>query len=173
WTLIQQRTDGWLSFDKNWQPYRDGFGDSFNYWMGLEAIYQLTKGQNYRLQIQVLDFFGNLFIDIYETFYLGPESSNYPLFASGWIGYSGDVFNDPADPWRSTGDGIPFSTRDRDNDNSWLFCSYLINGGWWYNDCTKINLNGVYLIEPSFRYYFYFPPYYILPFKCRMLIQQR
>ena len=39
-----------------------------------------------------------------------------------------------------------FSTRDRDNDrlSDYNCASDLYRGGWWYNRCTPINLNGDY-----------------------------
>ena len=40
---------------------------------------------------------------------------------------------------------MAFSTRDRDNDKSEVnSCAGNMKGGWWYNKCTKSNLNGEY-----------------------------
>ena len=42
--------------------------------------------------------------------------------------------------------GMNFSTLDRDND-LWLdySCASIVGkGGWWYNDCFRANLNGVF-----------------------------
>jgi len=42
--------------------------------------------------------------------------------------------------------GMYFSTKDLDNDGSRpRDCSKLEGGGWWYNDCSMANLNGLYL----------------------------
>ena len=42
--------------------------------------------------------------------------------------------------------GMYFSTKDRDNDGSRLRdCAQLQKGGWWYNECSKANLNGLYV----------------------------
>jgi len=41
---------------------------------------------------------------------------------------------------------MEFSTKDRDNDNAEKHhCAKLLIGGWWYNRCSKTNLNGRYL----------------------------
>jgi hypothetical protein len=37
WTVIQSRVSN-TSFYRTWQEYRDGFGDDFNFWLGLENI---------------------------------------------------------------------------------------------------------------------------------------
>ena len=38
--------------------------------------------------------------------------------------------------------GAKFSTPDRDNDKSSTNCAAAQKSGWWFNDCTNVNLNG-------------------------------
>ncbi|CAG2242757.1 unnamed protein product [Mytilus edulis] len=40
--------------------------------------------------------------------------------------------------------GMMFSTLDRDNDESKYPCSYVKFSAWWFNDCTRANINGLY-----------------------------
>lgn len=40
--------------------------------------------------------------------------------------------------------GRPFSTRDKDPDRLENHCAKLYMGGWWYKNCYRANLNGLY-----------------------------
>ena len=35
-----------------------------------------------------------------------------------------------------------FSTSDTDSDNSKNHCGNKLKSGWWFNDCSSVNLNG-------------------------------
>ena len=48
--------------------------------------------------------------------------------------------------------GRPFSTKDRDNDESSVSCAQVYKGGWWYGHCHSSNLNGLYLGGPHTSY---------------------
>ena len=41
---------------------------------------------------------------------------------------------------------MQFSTYDSDNDKSSGNCSFVNQGGWWYNSCYQANLNGTHTI---------------------------
>ena len=45
---------------------------------------------------------------------------------------------------RTNLNGMSFSTRDRDNDESSTNCAERFNGGWWFKNCFRAALNGPY-----------------------------
>ena len=145
WLVIQQRIDGSTDFNRTWQDHRDGFGTyNLNVWFGLEKVYQLTESGAYRLRLEFQLLNGTWLSAEYDTFYLDGEAANYTLHVSGYSGDSGDLLNAP-DPVRVNND-MQFSTRDRDNDLETPSCvlKYGGGGGFWFNACSWIRLNGVY-----------------------------
>jgi hypothetical protein len=48
WTVLQRRSNGTIDFYRNWQDYRNGFGDlRTEFWLGNEKIHQLTNQGQY------------------------------------------------------------------------------------------------------------------------------
>ena len=143
WLVIQQRIDGSTSFNRYWQDYRDGFGSfDLNFWFGLEKIYQLTNSSSYRLRLEFQLWNGTWISAEYDTFYLDGEEDNYVLHVDGYSGDSGDVLNAP-DPVNRVHNGMQFSTLDRDNSPSCVL-TFGGGGGFWFNACSWIRVNGVY-----------------------------
>ncbi|KAL4223441.1 Fibrinogen-like protein 1 [Mactra antiquata] len=152
WTVIQRRQDGRENFSRNWEDYKNGFGDLQNeFWLGNEKIHQLTTQGDYKLKIDMEDMDGKKWYAEYDRFQVSDERDLYRLHVNGYHGTAGDSLT----PYWRTHDGMPFSTRDRDNDKRFYDnCAEDYGGGWWYNDCYESHLNGKYYHNGSHNDYF-------------------
>uniref|UniRef100_A0A8C2TU40 Angiopoietin like 3 n=1 Tax=Coturnix japonica TaxID=93934 RepID=A0A8C2TU40_COTJA len=140
WTVIQNRVDGSLDFNRTWDAYTNGFGDlNEEFWLGLNKTYSITKQGDYILRIELQDWKDNKRYIEY-AFTLGGPETDYVLQLSR---ISGSIPN--ALPEQTE---LRFSTADRDmaiiND---LDCPQNYLGGWWHSECEETNLNGKY-VEP-------------------------
>ncbi|CAK6447524.1 unnamed protein product [Pipistrellus nathusii] len=138
WTLIQRRANGSVNFQRNWNDYKQGFGDpAGEHWLGNELVHHLTSRAAYSLRVELQDWEGNEAYAQYERFQLGSEGQLYRLSLSGYSGSAG--------PQSSLAlEGTNFSTRDADNDNCLCKCAQMLSGGWWFDACGLSNLNGIY-----------------------------
>ncbi|XP_037776240.1 microfibril-associated glycoprotein 4-like [Penaeus monodon] len=146
WTVIQRRIpkDIHEDFNRPWADYRQGFGElSSEFWLGLEALHQLTLSSDYELRVDMKDFeFGSKYA-VYGVFRVGPESDGYRLTATHYSGNAGDALS----VFHS---GRKFSTFDRDQDTARnRSCAREKEGGWWFHACYAAHLNGVYPDEPQ------------------------
>ncbi|KAH8347772.1 hypothetical protein KR084_000949 [Drosophila pseudotakahashii] len=139
WLVVQRRDSVEENFFRNWTSYQAGFGDlKGNFFLGLSNLNKITSLEPQELYIQMVDFAGEKRYAHYSLFSVGNVYSNYSLTQLGV--YSG-----------SAGDSLryhlyqPFSTFDKDNDNSTINCAARYMGAWWYKDCLSSNLNGAYL----------------------------
>ncbi|XP_005112197.2 fibrinogen C domain-containing protein 1 [Aplysia californica] len=137
WVVIQRRASRDVSFFRGWTDYKYGFGNfSTNFWLGLEKIHQLTNMRRHELRID-FTFKGKDYHAIYGNFSLSGESDDYKIHISG---FSGNVEDN-----MDFHNGQAFTTKDRDNDSSESRnCAREFHGGWWYNDCHRVNLNGLW-----------------------------
>ncbi|XP_066304382.1 fibrinogen C domain-containing protein 1-A-like [Branchiostoma lanceolatum] len=150
WTVIQRRQDGSVPFNRNWEEYKQGFGDKKGeFWLGNELIHLLTNFRNHQLRIDMEDWGGDKRFASYSTFRsvhfhgttyrVSGEADGYRLHVSGYSGNAGDAM--------AHNNGKMFSTMDRDND-AWggYHCSQRRGqGGWWFGSCSHSYLNGRYL----------------------------
>jgi ficolin len=141
WTVIQRRQDGSEDFYRNWEDYKNGFGNRVGeYWIGLENIHQLTKS-NSSLYVYMETFQNDnmnpfsAFAE-YSTFTINDESDKYRLTVGGYHGSCGDSM--------SYHNNCQFTSKDSDNDDSDRNCAQYFIGAWWYKSCCCANLNGVY-----------------------------
>ncbi|ALC39845.1 CG8642, partial [Drosophila busckii] len=145
WTVIQRRVDDSVSFDRNWEEYKNGFGDlRGNFWLGLEKLHLMTKLRPHELYIQLEDFNNETRYARYTNFTIGNEAQSYELISVGnYTGNAGDAL-DSGDR-RGAAKNMKFSTPERDNDKSHMNCAAFYASGWWFNNCHACNLNGGYV----------------------------
>ncbi|XP_053475302.1 fibrinogen gamma chain [Ictalurus furcatus] len=158
WTVLQRRRDGSVNFNRNWIPYKEGFGylspdDSTEFWLGNEKIHLLSVQSSipYVLRIELVDWEGVKKYADYATFKLGPEVDQYRLTYTYYFGGdAGDAFDgfafgdDVSDKSHTYHNGLQFSTPDRDNDRYSGNCAKQDGSGWWMNQCHAAHLNGKY-----------------------------
>lgn len=137
YTVIQRRTDGLLSFNRQWIEYKFGFGNLYgSHWIGNEWINFLTNQDEYTLRIDIWDWEGKKHFSEYRIFSIGSQDVDYQIHVGGYTGNAGDSL--------SFHDGMKFSTEDMDNDLNVRHCAAENKSGWWFNNCYLSNLNGVY-----------------------------
>ncbi|KAJ8033560.1 Fibrinogen-like protein A [Holothuria leucospilota] len=138
WTVLQRRVNGSVSFEHNWNEYKNGFGIlEHELWLGNDKIYHLTKQKNYELRMDVVNSNKDDYFAKYNLFRISDENSKYQLQLGVY------------DPASTTGfDAMNqhrnqfFSTPDRDNDQISYTCGSNHRSGWWYghkdgnNDCS-------------------------------------
>jgi len=135
--LIQQNVDGSNFFNRSWEELKVGVNDSRgNYWLGNELLHQLTYSRGrYKLRFDLQTRNFSWYYAEYSTFVVSSEARNYKILVTGYSGNVGDAFGHHND--------MMFTTYDRDNDN-WPFnCAVLYGGGFWYNRCSSVSVNGV------------------------------
>ena len=130
----KQRID-LMSFNLAWSMFKSGFGTlNGNFWLGLEKMYQLTKSSPASLRIEMFTTTGQWFSAEYAGFILEAETNKYAIHLTGYSGDSSDVM--------SAQNGMAFTTTNSDNDLHPTNCANDYNGGFWFNNCMAINLNG-------------------------------
>ncbi|CAL8242209.1 unnamed protein product [Merluccius merluccius] len=143
WTVIQQRVNGSVSFNRTWLEYKKGFGNlRGEFWLGNDHIHLLTKAKDMILRIELEDFEGVREYAKYDQFYVANEFLRYRLSVSGYSGTAGNAisFNKHFDH-----DQKFFTTPDRDNDQYPSGnCGAYYSSGWWFDACMSANLNGKY-----------------------------
>ncbi|XP_022101797.1 microfibril-associated glycoprotein 4-like [Acanthaster planci] len=141
WTVFQRRKDGSVDFYRDFDSYRQGFGDvDGEFWLGNDNLYRLTSQDDYILRIDLTDFQNNSAYAMYPNFRIADLSDYYRLSVSGYWGTAGDSLSKHVDK--------RFSTYDVDNDDWIKSCAIQFGGAWWYAGCYQSNLNGRYFGEP-------------------------
>jgi len=129
WMTIQRRIDGSENFTRDWESYKNGFGDvRKEFFIGLEKLYLMTDQRPCELVIKLGDPNGTTKYAYYDGFKIGNEEALYKIinlaFRSGTAGDS--MF------WNKN---KKFSTFDRDNDLIPRDCAKTHSGSWWFAEC--------------------------------------
>ncbi|PIK49641.1 putative angiopoietin-related protein 1 [Apostichopus japonicus] len=145
WTVIQRRVDGSEDFNRNWREYTRGFGNlTSEFWLGLDSMHNLLQQYPYRLMVELVTWDGSKLLAEYAGFMLGNKKGNYRLRLDSFIsGNATDALEYHA--------GSPFTTVDKDNDDSSVNCAVVHHGGWWFKSCDRSNLNGLYRTNPHYN----------------------
>ncbi|XP_010893457.2 fibrinogen-like 2a [Esox lucius] len=143
WTMVQQRLNGTVSFNRSWAEYKRGFGNlRGEFWLGNDRIHLLTKAKDMVLRIELEDFEGVREYAKFDQFYVANEYLRYRLSISGYSGTAGNALHFSKN---FNHDQKFFTTPDRDND---LYpsgnCGAYYSSGWWFDACMSANLNGKY-----------------------------
>ena len=149
WTVFQKRIDGRTNFYRGWNEFKAGFGNkSHEFWLGLDAIHDLTKNGGVSLRVDMTAVTGSKYYAKYLNFNVGEESTNYILHVSGYSGTAGDKLKRQS--------GRAFTTKDRDNDRDPLYqCAIFYKGAWWHDSCFDSNLNSLYSTTATSLPYIY------------------
>ncbi|XP_049295180.1 microfibril-associated glycoprotein 4-like [Anopheles funestus] len=146
WIVFQRRFNGSVDFYRNWNEYKDGFGNlRGEHWLGLEKLYSILKTRQHELLIVLEDFDGVIAYAHYDDFKIGDESEKYMIKSVGqYNGTAGDSFSYHKD-------GL-FTTFDQNNDKATYNCAQAYAGAWWFKSCYNSHLNGEYLHGKSNRH---------------------
>ncbi|XP_066555990.1 fibrinogen like 1B [Amia ocellicauda] len=160
WTVIQQRRNGKVDFNRKWSDYKDGFGNykrsNDEYWLGNENIYMLLLGGKNLMKIDLMDWSGQRKHAYYENVQIANEKENYRLRFGLYSGTAGDALSGGGHAeaqWSASHYAMLFSTRDKDNDRFLQgSCAQENKGGWWYNRCHAANLNGKFYRGGTYKW---------------------
>jgi len=126
-------------FDKSYEEYKEGFAARGESWLGLDALHSLTSLKDYKLKIILTDFDRRQYVAFYDLFKVGPEEDGYRLT----VGSFNEAESTLGDSMISRHNGMKFSTKDWDQDDSSVInCAAMFTGGWWYDNCANARLTG-------------------------------
>ena len=91
WAVFQRRLDGSVDFYREWESYKNGFGNlNGEFWLGNDNIHRLTDSDDVMLRVDLQDFEGNITYAEYTTFKVADEADKYRLLIRGYNGTAGD-----------------------------------------------------------------------------------
>ncbi|XP_060581974.1 angiopoietin-related protein 2-like [Ruditapes philippinarum] len=165
WTVFQYRFNGSVDFYRNFREYENGFGSlDGEFWLCLRIIYEMVSQGKTELRLDLTAAGGEHVYETFQNFRLS-DGPYYTLHIDKGVGTAGDNNNG-----LSYHNGQHFTTYNIDRDKHSLNCAVVQHGGWWYNFCSYVNLNGKYVTPGTTKncklmcsmYYYQFKAYYSL-----------
>ncbi|XP_062612447.1 ficolin-1-like, partial [Saccostrea cucullata] len=142
WTVFQWRQPLTENFTRNWEEYKNGFGNvNGEFWLGNEIVHLLTKPHRTLFHIGISSKNGSSWYERFDDMKLASEAQKYMITLGRASGTAGDVSSSEYGG-AGTMEGRSFTTYDRDNDLSPYNCAANYKGGWWFNYCHYVFLNG-------------------------------
>ena len=143
WIVLMRRFDSSVSFKRNWDSYKSGFGEqgeNQEFWLGNENVYQLVKSiknERARLRIEAYSSNGTSCVTTLTNVIFDGELNNYMfLFDTGTSTHEGGV-----EDWSYTTHSY-FATFDRTHGYDECFSNS--SGGWWCNNGHHVYFTGQY-----------------------------
>ncbi|XP_071797552.1 ficolin-2-like [Asterias amurensis] len=139
WIVFQRRQDGSVDFYRTWAEYKSGFGDlSGEFWLGNDNLMTLTSDDSHgpwKLRVDLYDNNETAFAK-YEDFKIVGENYTLEFGAYDVSSTAGNSLN--------SNNGMPFSTKDNDNDKWNGNMAARHEGAWWFPKTPLSHLNGKY-----------------------------
>jgi len=109
WNIIMRHQDDSLSFNQDWQSYKEGFGDpSGDYWIGNQVLYYISTRTQLHLRIDMWTHDNEFLFAEYNQIIISDEDNNYAMQIMNYLhGTSGDGF------LKERHNNQPFTTFDR------------------------------------------------------------
>ena len=152
WTVIQQRVDAYVSFERKWVDYKHGFGSfAGSFWFGNDRIHNLTKSStNNVILFDIVDATGTKYQPAFTDFRVEDENTGYTLRVGAYFDLGLGDFSAIQSNFRYH-TNMKFSTMDVDNDdaNNRACSNGFGNAGWWFKSCQHTNLNGRFGADQS------------------------
>ena len=146
WIVMQRRFDESVDFNRDWNNYKNGFGDvKGEHWIGNEFVHQYTSNYSTEMLSEATAFDGTNASSKMQNFKLSNEASKYI--------FEYDTCNGLCVSWLPQVKGNKFTTFDNENDKDPARnCAVAYSGGWWFRGCFDVFFNGRYSAVPSVQH---------------------
>ncbi|XP_053391249.1 fibrinogen-like protein A [Mercenaria mercenaria] len=136
--VFQYRFNGSVDFARNFSDYENGFGSLLGeFWLGLKTVQEIVAQGRTELRLDLTASGGKQAYEVFDNFRLG-NAPDYTLHIDRGVGTAGDTVGSGL----SYHNGMKFYTYDHDNTYS---CAHNHGGGFWFNNCAVVNLNGQFV----------------------------